>query len=160
MTDFRIEQEGDALAGRPRGVVLVEVLINGADTVAERFREIAGRLPYRAADVTLQDDDVPELVRSLATATWKRISDEVPAYGFAEALGRRYREGGNTLGALLLHWQVLRRAIHLMLAEKKFRTGRGDTAGLRQMALMDYTLDWATEASIVGYVLLNAPADG
>lgn len=159
MTDFRIEQQGHTPEGDPKSAVLVEVLINSADTVAQRFEEIGSRLPYRAAEVELLGDGVAELVRSLATATWKRINDEVPGYGFAEALGRRYRESRGSLGDVLLHWQVLRRALHLMLAEEKFRTGRGDPAALRQMALMDYTLDWATEASIVGYVLSEAPAD-
>jgi hypothetical protein len=33
------------------------------------------------------------------------------------------------------------------------RTGQGSEDLLRQATLMDYTLDWATEASLVAYVI-------
>ena len=57
------------------------------------------------------------------------------------------------MGTVLLHWQILRRAIHLVLADRRIRTGHGDEDLLRQATLMNYIVDWSIEASLVGYVL-------
>jgi hypothetical protein len=95
------------------------------------------------------------LAAQLGAATWKRIGDEVPSYAFAEKLGRRYREAGAPESALLLHWQMLRRAVHLVLADRHIRTGEGGPDVLRQTTLMDYTIDWAIEASLVAYVIAS-----
>jgi hypothetical protein len=151
MKDHRIEKgEG---AEKRSSVGLIEVLVNGADDIAHRFEQMVERLPYRSVGLRLDDSTVADLVRSLATATWRRVGDEVPSYGFAEELGRRYRKAGDPVGSVLLHWQILRRAIHLELADRKLRTGEGDSDLMRQMTMMNYAMDWATEAALVGYVL-------
>jgi hypothetical protein len=132
---------------------LVEALIHRADDVAHRYRHVASNLPYRAFSEQLLREDISALSAQLAAATWKRLSDEVPSYAFAEVLGRRYREAGAPMGSLMMHWQIVRRAIHLVLADRRIRTGRGSEDILRQATLMNYTIDWAIEASLVGYVI-------
>ncbi len=136
----------------------MEALIHRADDIANRYRLVAANLPYRAFAQQLQEEDISALTAQLAAATWKRLGDEVPSYAFAEKLGRRYREQGVPESALLLHWQMLRRAIHLVLADRRIRTGEGDEDMLRQATLMNYTLDWAIEASLVAYVIAE-PAE-
>ncbi len=134
-------------------VSVVEALIHGADDIANRYKIIASNLPYRAFSSTVIPDDVAALAANLGAATWKRLGDEVPSYAFAEKVGRRYREAGAPESALLLHWQMLRRAIHLVLAERQLRTGEGEPEMLRQSTLMSYTLDWAIEASLVAFII-------
>ena len=100
-------------------------------------------------------EDVSALAAQLGAATWKRIGEEVPSYAFAEKVGRRYRETGAPEAALLLHWQIMRRSIHLVLADRRIRTGEGSQSLLRQSSLMNYTIDWAIEASLVAYVIAS-----
>lgn len=152
MPDFRIVA-GKAEGERPEAYSLVEALIHSAEAVASQYAQMASNLPYRDFRDQLLADDVARLTADVAAATWKRLADEVPGYGFAEKLGQRYREAGLPVGALLLHWQLLRRAVHLTLAGKHFRTGHGSEDVLRQASLMNYTCDWAVEASLVGYVI-------
>lgn len=153
MADFRI------LAGRgtserpPDNISLVEALIHRAEDIATRYRLVASNLPYRAFSANLLQEDVAALAAQLGAATWRRMGDEVPSYAFAEKLGRRYREAALPESALLLHWQILRRAIHLVLADRRIRTGEGGQELLRQATLMNYTIDWAIEASLVAYVI-------
>ncbi len=152
MPDYRI-LAGQTGAQAPDHTSVVETLIHRAEDISNRYRLVAANLPYRAFAQQLQPEDIAGLTAQLAAATWKRIGDEVPSYAFAEKLGRRYREQGVPESALLLHWQILRRAIHLVLADRRMRTGQGSEDLLRQATLMDYTLDWATEASLVAYVI-------
>jgi hypothetical protein len=151
--DFRIATGKKVPEDHPDGRSVVEVLIHRADDIANRYKMVAANLPYRALAQELLDDDVAALSAQLGAATWKRIGDEVPSYAFAEKVGRGYQEAGASPGSLLLHWQILRRAIHLVLADERLRTGQGKEDQLRHSTLMDYTLDWATEASLVGYVI-------
>lgn len=137
---------------KPPTTNLVGTLIQGADRIAKRFEHLAASLPYSSFEAPLLTSSVAPLVADLGAATWKRIGKEVPSYAFAEALGGQYRAAGAPVSALLLHWQILRRAIHLVLAEGRIRTGHGDESLLRQSSLLDYTLDWSTEASLVGYM--------
>lgn len=153
MPDFRISARRGKSDDQRETLSLVEALIHQADDIATRYRLVASNLPYRSVGARLLDDDVSTMSEQLAAATWKRIGDEVPSYGFAEEIGRRYRDAGASVGSLLLHWQVFRRAIHLVLADQKIRTGEGDEDQLRQATLMNYTLDWATEASLVGFAI-------
>lgn len=153
MPDFRIVTGSPGDSEELDSHSLIEALIHSSDDVAKRFAQMASNLPYRSFQDQLLDGDISKLTQELAAATWKRVSDEVPSYGFAEKVGRRYSEAGLPVGALLIHWQILRRSVHLTLAEKHFRTGRGSEDVLRQSSIMDYTLDWAAEASLVGYVL-------
>lgn len=153
MADFRIAAGKAAEGERPESQSLVEALIHSADQVARRYAEMAANLPYRDFSDQLLDEDIARLIKELAAATWKRIADEVPGYGFAERVGQRYRDAGLPLGALLLHWQLVRRAVHLTLAGTHFRTGQGSEDSLRQASIMNYILDWAVEASLVGYVI-------
>ncbi|NIR45699.1 MAG: hypothetical protein GWN99_14965 [Gemmatimonadetes bacterium] len=155
MPDYRITAARDASASQPETTSLVEALIHRAQDISNRYRLIASNLPYRAFAPQLLTEDVAALAAQLGAATWKRIGDEVPSYAFAEKLGRRYREGGAPESALLLHWQMLRRAIHLVLADRHIRTGEGSADVLRQTTLMDYTIDWAIEASLVAYVIAS-----
>ncbi len=152
MPDHRI-LAGKTASERPDHTSVVETLIHRAEDIANRYRLVAANLPYRAFAQQLQEEDISGLTAQLAAATWKRIGDEVPSYAFAEKIGRRYRQQRIPESALLLHWQILRRAIHLVLADRKMRTGQGTEDLLRQATLMDYTLDWATEASLVAYVI-------
>lgn len=159
MTDFRIgrEQPGGAVARAAESVV--QALVHGAAEVGAQYSAVAAKLPYadlRGPDVL----DVPELARQIGAATWRRFHDEVPDYAFAEEAGRRYREAGASPGDLLLHWQVFRRAVHLVLAERRIRTGEGDPSQLREMTLMNYAVDWSTEASLVGYQLAGGRDGG
>lgn len=152
MPDFRIVA-GKAEGDRPAAYSLVEAMIHSAEAVARKYAQMAGNLPYRDFSDHLLDYDIARLTSDLAAATWKRVADEVPGYGFAERVGQRYREAGLPVGVLLLHWQLLRRAVHLTLAGRHFRTGHGSEDVLRQASLMNYTCDWAVEASLVGYVI-------
>lgn len=152
MTDFRISS-GEAQEGPLEATSLIEALIHRSDDIAHRFEIISSNLPYRPLGAHLLQEDVSRLVKDLGAATWQRIGDDVPSYAFAEDLGHRYREAEAPVGSLLLHWQIVRRAIHLVLAEHRIRTGRGGEDLLRQVTLMNYTIDWATEASLVGYVM-------
>ncbi len=153
MPDFRIIASKQAAREGPEAVTLLEALIHRAEEIAERYRQVASQLPYRELGLDLLDDDVAALSADLATATWKRLNDEVPSYAFAEAVGRRYREEGASAGSLLLHWQIFRRAVHLVLAEMRLRTGEGNDDQLRQGTLMNYTMDWAAEASLIGWAI-------
>ena len=153
MADFRISAGKAAEKERGESHSLVEALIRSADEVAERYGQMAANLPYRDFTDQLLEADVAGLTREVAAATWKRIADEVPGYGFAERVGQRYREAALPLGALLLHWQLLRRAIHLTLASTHSRTAQGSEDSLRQASIMNYILDWAVEAALVGYVI-------
>ena len=159
MPDFRITTHKGTSEGQPEPLSLVETLIHRADDIANRYKLVASNIPYRNLRERPLDEDVSSLSAHLAAATWKRIGDEVPSYAFAENVGRGYRDAGKPVGSLLLHWQVFRRAIHLVLADERIRTGEGDEDKLRQATLMNYTLDWATEASLVSYVIAN-PTDG
>ena len=152
MSDFRINTRA-AAEDLPRTTSLVGALIHLADDIAERFDYVASNLPYSAYRQQLLREGVAPLVAEIGAATWKRVGREVPSYAFAEALGHRYSESGASMAILLLHWQILRRAIHLVLADQRIRTGHGDQALLRQTTLMNYIIDWSTEASLVGYVL-------
>ncbi len=153
MPDFRIIAGKNTPEEKSRNVSLVEALIHRADDIASRYKLVLSNLPYRSASEQPLDEDVSALAAQLAAATWKRIGDEVPSYAFAEKVGRHYREAQATVGALLLHWQVLRRAIHLTLADWDMRTGQGSEDRLRQSSFMNYTLDWAIEASLIAYVI-------
>ncbi|UCC71226.1 MAG: hypothetical protein JSV86_12630 [Gemmatimonadota bacterium] len=159
MPDFRI-LAGKTDSGQPDHTSVVETLIHRAESIANRYRLVAANLPYRAFAQQLQEEDITALAAQLAAATWKRLGDEVPSYAFAEKLGRRYRQQGVPESALLLHWQILRRAIHLVLADRKMRTGQGGEDLLRQATLMNYTLDWAIEASLVAYVIAQPSETG
>lgn len=153
MPDYRITS-GRGAAERPgERISIVEALIHRAEEIARRYRLVSSNLPYRSLGQQLLDEDISALAAQLAAATWKRMRDEVPSYAFAEKIGRRYREAGVPVGSLLLHWQIVRRAIHLVLAERRIRTGEGDQDLLRQSTLMNYTIDWAIEASLVTYVI-------
>ncbi len=155
MPDFRISAGQGVVPGKGDAASLVEVLIHRADDIAHRYRLVASNLPYRSVNQVILEEDVAGLAAQLAAATWKRMGDEVPSYAFAEKVGRRYRDASAPVGALLLHWQIFRRAVHLVLAEQQIRTGEGSEDQLRQATLMNYTLDWATEASLVGYVIAS-----
>ncbi len=155
MPDYRITARKEIVRGSAEAVSLVEALIHRAEDIAHRYRLVASNLPYRSLNPQPLDENIAELAADLAAATWKRIGDEVPSYAFAEQLGRRYRDAGASAGALLLHWHLFRRAVHLVLADQQIRTGDGDLDQLRQTTLMNYTMDWATEASLVGYVISN-----
>ncbi len=156
MPDYRITAGKGMTRGPAEAVSLVEALIHRAEDIEHRYGLVASNLPYRSLNQPLPAENIAALAADLAAATWKRMSDEVPSYAFAEKLGRRYRESEASVGALLLHWQLFRRAVHLVLADQQIRTGEGDLDQLRQTTLMNYTLDWATEASLVGYVISNA----
>lgn len=159
MTDFRITRRPGDGAVPGAGQSIVEALIHGAEDVGTRYMAVAARLPY--VDIAgPQVLNVPELARQVGAATWQRCRDEVPDYTFAEEAGRLYHASGATPGDLLLHWQVFRRAVHLVLAEKMIRTGEGSPSQLREATLMNYTLDWSTEASLVAYVLVDSSEDG
>ena len=108
--------------------------------------------------LTADRDDVVEVTQALGAATWQRIGEEVPNYAFAENLGQRYRRERIPVGSLLLHWQVLRRAIHLVLANQQMKSGYGGETVLREMTLMNYIMDRAIEASVVGYVIAEQSA--
>lgn len=151
MLDFRIT----ALAPQdvPQTTSLAGALIHLADDIAERFELVSSNLPYSTYRKQLQTVDVARTVAEVGAATWKRIGREVPSYAYAEALGRRYSEAGVSMGIVLLHWQILRRAIHLVLADQRIRTGQGSEDLLRQSTLLNYILDWSIEASLVGYIL-------
>jgi hypothetical protein len=157
--DFRIIASKEAAGDRPEGVTLVEALIHRAEEIARRYKHVASQIPYRKLGLEVLEEDIAALSADLATATWKRLNDEVPSYAFAEAIGRRYREAGASAGALLLHWQIFRRAVHLVLADMRLRTGEGSDEQIRQGTLMNYALDWAAEASLVGWVI-SAHAEG
>ncbi|MFQ6049318.1 MAG: hypothetical protein ACE5K7_08140 [Phycisphaerae bacterium] len=157
MPDFRITT-GRTRQAQRECATLVEALIHRADDVARRYWAIAAGLPYRSLEVRVLDEDIAALSKELAAATWQRVGDEVPTYAFAERVGRRYRDSGATVGALLLHWHIFRRAVHLVLADEHLKTGQGSEDQLRQGTLMNYALDWATEASLVGFVI--APGSG
>ena len=98
-------------------------------------------------------DRVADVTEALGAATWQRIGEEVPSYSFAEELGQAYRNDRVGVGSLMLHWQILRRAIHLALANQQIRTGQGGESTLREMTLMNYIIDRAIEASLVGFVI-------
>jgi len=151
--NYRITTARSTPKETPENVSVVEALIHGADDIATRYKIIASNLPYRAFSSSVVPEDVAALAASLGAATWKRIGDEVPSYAFAEKVGRRYREAGAPESALLLHWQMLRRAVHLVLAENQVRTGEGEPELLRQSTLMNYTIDWAIEASLVAFII-------
>lgn len=153
MPDFRITASRKTTKQRPGATSLVEALIHRAGDIAHRYKLIVSNLPYRNLTEQVLEEDIEALSAQFAAATWKRMGDEVPSYAFAEGIGRRYREAGATVGALLLHWQIFRRAVHLVLADMRLRTGEGSEDLLRQGTLMNYTLDWATEASLVGFVI-------
>lgn len=153
MTDHRIAAARRQTAEAYERGSLLDMLVKSAPDVEERFRALAAKLPYRASTTPVLPDGTAEMTRGVATATWRRLNEDVPDYAFAERLGRRYREADHAMVSVLLHWQLLRRAIHLVLAERKYRSGEGDERVLRQMMLMNYTIDWGTEASLVGYVL-------
>jgi hypothetical protein len=157
--DFRI-LAGKTGPERPDHTSVVETLIHRAEDIANRYRLVAANLPYRAFAQQLQQEDISALTAQLAAATWKRLGDDVPSYAFAERLGRRYRQQGVPESALLLHWQILRRAIHLVLADRKMRTGQGTEDLLRQGTILNYTLDWAIEASLVAFVIAHRPETG
>lgn len=159
MKDFRISSGEGTVPGAARSGFL-RALVNAADEIGRRFEKLAENVPYRSVADGLDPAGVPDLARSLVMATWKRNADAVPDYSYAEGLGRRYRRAGAELGSLLLHWHLFRRAVHLCLAAHGYRTGHGDPETLRQMALMDYTIDWGVQASIVGWVLAEAEQDG
>ncbi|KPK62826.1 MAG: hypothetical protein AMS21_07090 [Gemmatimonas sp. SG8_38_2] len=159
MPDFRIAAGKAGTAGQPEALSLVEALIHRANDIANRYKLVESNLPYRNIGERPLEEDVSALSAYIAAATWKRIGDEVPSYAFAEKIGRRFRDAGKPVGALLLHWQIFRRAIHLVLADERIRTGQGGEDKLRQATLMNYTLDWATEASLVGFVI-SGHADG
>ncbi len=159
MPDFRIAAGKTASDEKSRDMSLVEALIHRADDIASRYKLVASNFPYRNFSDRLLDDDVSSLAAQLAAATWKRVGEEVPSYAFAEKVGRRYREAGGSIGALLLHWQILRRSIHLTLADWDIRTGRGNEDRLRQASFMNYTVDWAIEASLVAYAISAGPED-
>lgn len=159
MTDFRIGRAPQDGYVPGAGESIVEALIHGADDVGGRYLAVAARLPY--ADVRGPHIlDVPQLARQVGAATWQRCRDEVPDYAFAEEAGRLYRESGATAGDLLLHWQIFRRAVHLVLAERMIRTGEGSPGQLREATLMNYALDWSTEASLVAYLLAGSSDAG
>ena len=150
MSDFRIP------AAAPAGTEtasIVETLIHEADQIAKRFQLVASTVPYRAFGTGPLMGRVAEITKDIGAATWKRIGEEVPSYAFAEELGQLYREQKSTVGCLMLHWQVLRRAIHLVLANRQMRTGQGGETMLREMTLMNYIIDRAIEASVVGFVI-------
>jgi hypothetical protein len=151
--NYRITAARSTPEEASENISVVEALIHGADDIATRYKIIASNLPYRAFSSTIVPEDIAALAASLGAATWKRIGDEVPSYAFAEKVGRRYREAGAPESALLLHWQMLRRAIHLVLAENQVRTGEGQPELLRQSTLMNYTIDWAIEASLVAFII-------
>ena len=153
MSDFRISAAVAGGGDLPRSTSLVGALIHLADDIAERFDYVASNLPYSAYGDQLLRDGVAGLVKEIGAATWKRIGREVPSYAFAEALGKGYAESGASMAILMLHWQILRRATHLVLADQRIRTGHGDEDLLRQTTLMNYIIDWSIEASLVGYVL-------
>ncbi len=153
MPDFRITAGRTTSEGQPEAISLVEALIHRADDIAHRYRLVAANLPYRAFNDQIFPEDISAVAAQLAAATWKRLSDEVPSYAFAEKIGRRYREAGTPVASLMLHWQILRRAVHLVLADRQIRTGEGSHDRLRQATLMNYTFDWAIEASLVAYVI-------
>ncbi len=153
MPDYRITEGRTGSTGQPEALSLVEALIHRADDIANRYELVASNLPYRNVGERPLEEDVSALSAHIAAATWKRIGEEVPSYAFAEMIGRRFREAGKPVGSLLLHWQIFRRAIHLVLADERIRTGQGGADKLRQATLMNYTLDWATEASLVGFVI-------
>ncbi len=153
MPDFRISTGRRPAPGQSEAISVVEALIHRADDIANRYKLVAANLPYRILEQGLLDEDIAALSAQLGAATWKRIGDEVPSYAFAEKIGRRYRDSGASVGSLLLHWQIFRRAVHLVLADEQLRTGQGKEDQLRHATLMNYTLDWAAEASLVGYVI-------
>jgi hypothetical protein len=153
--DYRITAAKGASSPRPQITSLVEALIHRAEDIAARYKLVSSNLPYRAFAPQLVPEDVSALAAQLGAATWKRIGDEVPSYAFAEKLGRRFRDAGAPESALLLHWQIMRRAIHLVLADRSVRTGEGSQDILRQSSLMNYTIDWAVEASLVAYVIAS-----
>lgn len=153
MSDFRITAAAPSAEEHSNKTSLAGVLIQLADQIAERFAYVASNLPYSAYSDYLQTADVAKIVGEVGAATWKRIAREVPSYAYAEALGRSYSKSGASMGIVLLHWQILRRAIHLVLADQRIRTGQGDLDLLRQATLMNYILDWSIEASLVGFVL-------
>lgn len=160
MSDFR------AIPGRPTPermsatTSLVGALIQQSDEIGRRFESLAANLPYSNLDTHIITAGVSQLAANLGGATWKRIGREVPSYSFAEALGRSYAEIHAPLGSLLLHWQIFRRAVHLVLADRRIRTGHGDEDLLRQSSLMNYTIDWAIEASLVGYLFARRSKPG
>ena len=153
MPDFRILTGKPAAAQQVASASVVEALIHRADDIANRYKLVAANLPYRAFSSDLLHEDISALAAQLAAATWKRMADEVPSYAFAEKIGRRYRQAEAPVSALLLHWQIFRRSIHLALAERQIRTGLGNEDMLRQASLMNYTIDWAIEASLVAYII-------
>ena len=155
MPDFRITAGKSGTAGQPEALSLVEALIHRASDIANRYRLVESNLPYRNIGERPLEEDVSALSAHIAAATWKRIGDEVPSYAFAERIGRRFRDAGKPVGSLLLHWQIFRRAIHLVLADRRIRTGEGSQSLLRQSSLMNYTIDWAIEASLVAYVIAS-----
>ncbi len=155
MPDHRITTAKGAPSAGPEITSLVEALIHRAEDIAARYKLVASNLPYRAFAPQLVPEDVSALAAQLGAATWKRIGDEVPSYAFAEKVGRRFRAAGAPESALLLHWQIVRRAIHLVLADRRVRTGEGSQDILRQSSLMNYTIDWAVEASLVAYVIAS-----
>ncbi len=164
MPDFRIISGRTGPEDETERASLVEALIHRADDISTRYKLVSANLPYRAFRDELLHEDIAALAAQLAAATWKRIGDEVPSYAFAEKIGRRYRQAGAPVSALLLHWQIFRRSIHLTLADRQIRTGQGSEEVLRQGSLMNYTIDWATEASLVAYVISGetreAPTNG
>jgi len=153
--DYRITAAKSSPSEGSDTTSLVEALIHRADDIANRYKLVSSNLPYRAFAPQLVPEDVSALAAQLGAATWKRIGEEVPSYAFAEKVGRRYRETGAPESALLLHWQIVRRAIHLVLADRRIRTGEGSQDLLRQSSLMNYTIDWAIEASLVAYVIAS-----
>lgn len=153
MTDFRIAAARAASNGAIATASVVEALIHQADEIAGRFELVSATVPYRTFGTGPLRHRVSEVTQALGAATWQRIGEEVPSYAFAEDLGKAYRSEGAPVGSLLLHWQVLRRAIHLVLANQQMRTGQGGEIMLREMTLMNYIIDRAIEASVVGYVI-------
>ncbi len=153
MTEFRIAAAASAANGATATTSVVEALIHQCDAIAKRYELVAATVPYRTFGSGPLMGRVAEVAQALGAATWKRIGDEVPSYAFAEELGRAYRSEGSPMGNLMLHWQILRRAVHLVLANQQMRTGQGGETMLREMTLMNYIIDRAIEASVVGYVI-------
>lgn len=154
MTDFRIAAANTAAKnGTIPSASIVESLIHQADDIAKRFQLVAATVPYRTFGSGPLMQQIAEITQALGAATWQRIGEEVPSYSFAEDLGQDYRREGATVGVLMLHWQILRRAIHLVLANCQMRTGHGGEMMLREMTMMNYIMDRAIEASVVGYVI-------
>ena len=156
--DFRIAAARTAASQTTQTASIVEALIHETDEVARRYDLVASTVPYRTFGTGPLRDHVVDVTQALGAATWQRIGEEVPNYAFAENLGQRYRRERIPVGSLLLHWQVLRRAIHLVLANQQMRSGYGGETVLREMTLMNYIMDRAIEASVVGYVIAEQSA--